>query len=195
MARIGIDCDGVLANFGAAFIEVLHQVEPNNTLTEDNWTSWEYGDRVGAATIRKVWNIIRNTPNFWLRCAAYESNVRALAKWLAITTKNDVWIVTSRANTRGTLTVTEQTRQWLDCCGIRSYLNYFGVITVPDPDDKVDILSRLDIRWMIDDKVDTIESMDRFPYLNAALLDRPWNQHGKVKWRVKSVAEFLAAIK
>jgi hypothetical protein len=195
MARVGLDCDGVLASFAAAFIEILRQVEPDNPLTETNWTSWEYGGHVSPTVARKVWNVIKNTPNFWLRCPAYEDNVRALAKWLATTTKNDVWIVTSRANTGGTLTVTEQTRMWLDNCGVRAYLNYFGVITVPWPDDKVDILSRLDIDWMIDDKVETVQSMDRFPYLHAALLDRPWNQGAEVKWRVKSVAEFLTQIK
>jgi hypothetical protein len=194
MARVGVDCDGVLANFGAAFIAILDELFPSHALTEENWSSWEYGDRISKKEANAVWKVINNTPNFWVRCSAYEANVRAFAKWLNTTSGNDVWIVTSRAHTVG-LSVTQQTQMWLDGIGVRPYHNYLGIITVPYPDDKVDILSRLNIRWMIDDKTETIESMDRFPYLNAALQDRPWNQTAQVKWRVKNMAEFLSSIK
>jgi 5'(3')-deoxyribonucleotidase len=193
MARVGVDCDGVLANFAHQFIAILDKVRPGHGLTEENWNSWEYGDKVSEADASAVWKIIKGTPNFWVACPAYESNVRDLARWLNTESGHDVWIITSRANTAG-LSVSQQTQMWLDAIGVRAYYNYFGIITVPNPDDKVDILSRLDIDWMIDDKTETIESMDRFPYLHAALLDRPWNQDAKVKWRVKSVGEFLAAI-
>jgi hypothetical protein len=193
MARVGVDCDGVLANFIAAFLVVLHRLYPEHPQTEANWTQWD-GTLVSNRETKKVWAEIKATENFWLGVPAHIDDVGDLARWLFREQGQDVWIVTSRAKGAG-MTTTKQTQLWLDSCGIKSCGNYLGVITVPDSDNKVDICSRLDIDWMIDDKVETIESMDRFPYLHAALLDRPWNQGAKVKWRVKTVGEFLRAIR
>ena len=194
MARIAVDCDGVLANFIRAFVELFNRLHPGRNITEEAWTSWGGGGQFTKAEESAMWRVIQQTENFWLGVDAYSDCVGDLAQWLMTQRDQDVWIMTSRANSAG-MTTTKQTQIWLDACGVRPIHNYLGVITVPNSDDKVDICSRLDIDWMIDDKTETIESMDRFPYLHAALLDRRWNQDAQVKWRVKSMVEFLGAIK
>jgi hypothetical protein len=194
MARVAIDCDGVLADFVQGFIDIAKQVIPEVTITNEAWTDWFGGGQFSKTQEKAVWKAIRKCENFWLYLQGLPG-MSDLAQWLNTTVGHDVWVVTSRATVGGRLTNTKQTALWLDSCGVHAQHNYLGVITVPDSDDKVDIASRLDIRWMIDDKVETIEAFDRFPYMRAALLDQPWNQHAQVKWRVKSVAEFLEAIK
>lgn len=194
MAKIGIDCDGVLANFIRAFVAEVNRIWPGRLPADFEPDDWDMkGSGLTGADIKLVWERIKGTQNWWLQADAYSDNVGDLAMWFNTHYGNEVWVVTSRAETLG-FGVAHQTKMWLDACGVLPQHNYFGVIVVPDKDDKIDILSRLDIRWMIDDHAETIESMDRFPYMRAALLDRPWNQHADVKWRVKSVGEYLAKV-
>jgi hypothetical protein len=188
MAKIAIDCDGVIANFTRA-VNALMGLPEDYEPTDWNWTG-----KLTKADMKSVFNRIQQTTNFWMGLEPYRDNVRQMARWLGYNVGHDVWVMTSRAETVG-LSTAKQTEIWLEMCGIKGYENHLGVVTVPYSEDKVDICSRLNIDWIVDDKTETIESMDRFPYLHAALLDRPWNQDADVKWRVKSLGEFLKEIK
>ena len=180
--------DGVIADFMRAFNSLVG-LPPELVPSEYNYTGV-----LTRAELNAGFERAKAIPNWFLGLEPYRPNVHDLAVWLAYHSGHDVWIVTSRFETVG-LSVALQTKMWIDMCGVKGYDNYFGVLTVPHSDDKVDICSRLNIDWIVDDKTETIESMDRFPYLHAALLDRPWNQDAQVKWRVKSLGEFLKEIK
>ena len=187
MARVAIDCDGVLADFVRAFNVIVGlppEFEPDN---------WDYRGVLTKKEIEAGFYRAKRIPNWFTTLEPHRENVAQLVRWLGATKGHDVWIVTSRFETSG-MSAAWQTEWWARACGIKGYENYLGVVTVPLSEDKVDICSRLNVDWMVDDKIETIESFDRFPYFRAALMDRPWNQGAEVKWRVKDMEGFLNAI-
>lgn len=188
MSKIAVDCDGVLADFVRAF-NIEAGLDPDYQPT-----GWDWSGILTKAQADATRERMMSTENGWLTLSAIRENVSALARWLAATRYQDVWIMTSRWDTPG-LTTAKQTELWLYNCGVRSMGNHLGVIVVPYSEDKVDICSRLGIDWMVDDKLETIEAFDNFPYLHGALLDLPHNRQREVKWRVKNVGEFLDKVK
>lgn len=192
MARMAIDCDGVLADFVGAFVRLYNSRRMSRRITAEDWTNWGGGGQFNRKEEKEMWKVITATPNWWLSVEALPG-VGELARWMSGQSGHDIWVVTSRTETAG-MTATKQTERWLQECRLNPGNNYLGVITVPDSDDKVNLVSKLDIDWIIDDKADTIEQMDRFPYLKAALLTQTWNHMATPKWRVNSVAEFLSSI-
>lgn len=194
MARIAIDCDGVLANFAKAFIEKLRRYEPLHPLTEETWTTWDYGGLVSPALTKRVWQDIKATPNFWLGVDAL-SGVGDLARWLVSRAGHDVWICTSRAEVEG-MTATKQTDVWLQSVGVRGVNNYLGVMTVPLPEEKWRVYEAMGIEWSLDDKAETVIDaglIGTFEH-HAYLLDQPWNRAAGLRNRVRSVGEYLDKI-
>jgi hypothetical protein len=141
-----------------------------------------------------VWQVIRQTHNFWLSLEAYRDNIHSLVAFFNYNRNEDVWIVTSRTPTAG-LTIANQTRVWLDRCGVNpTTSNYLGVIPVDDWNDKKHIYAAAGIEFSVDDKKETVEDCDTLKGHHAFLLDRPWNQDAKVKNRIKSLAAFFDAV-
>ena len=203
MAKIAIDCDGVLANFTFAYIEVANKLFPRRfegSFTESQWTSWNYAVESGRLTKKEdgqVWAKIKSTDNFWLGLDAYVGNVGSLARWLIQQQNQDVYIVTSRSKTTG-MTVAKQTDWWLRACGISPVNNYLSVFPVEDSNNKWLVYQSAGIEYSIDDKAETVAQCDFIhPDLykhKAYLLDRPWNQDAKPARRAKSLDDFLKEI-
>ena len=193
MARIGIDLDGVLANFNAGFVRIILQLFPGRVPEDYVQRSWDWSEVLSPSEYDQVFSQAMATWNWWTTLPAYYEDVSGLARWIASHTDQEIWFVTSRPDSEG-YSATYQSRKWLESVGLWETDNSLNVMTVPHSEDKVDICSRLNIDWMIDDKPETIESMDQFPYLHAALISRPWNHEAKVKWRVLSVGQFLSNI-
>jgi 5' nucleotidase, deoxy (Pyrimidine), cytosolic type C protein (NT5C) len=197
MARIGIDADGVIADFIEAFNQVVNHLWPGKLPIGFQPTEWDYKGALTQAEMSTAWKTAVSTPNFWLGLRAYSANVTALARWLIAQRNHDVYIVTSRSETPG-MTATKQTEWWIKSCGIFPNDNVLGVIVVPDSNEKYNVYAHGGFDFSIDDKPSTIQQCDMLhPILythKAALLDRPWNQGAEVDWRVKSLEEFLNAI-
>lgn len=193
MARVGIDCDGVLAHFTKRFVEVVNSLWPGKLPEGYEPVTWDYTEVLTKKEMSRAFKRVRETENFWLGLDAHADAVGDLATWFITQKDQEVWVVTSRADTNG-MSATWQTEQWLRACGLSPGHNFLGVITVPSSEDKFDILTRLDIRWMIDDKAETIEHMEQFPYMGAALMDQPWNRKSTAKWRAKRLRDFLEAV-
>jgi 5' nucleotidase, deoxy (Pyrimidine), cytosolic type C protein (NT5C) len=197
MAKVGIDVDGVLANFGAAFVDISNKIYPGRV--ERGWVprDWGFDGKFTPAEIDKIWERIRATPNFWLSLSAYPDNIGALARWLAGHKNQDVYFVTSRADTAG-MSVANQTELWIRSCGISKFDNYLGVMVVPNSEEKATLYQAAGIEWSIDDKPETVQACDLLhPLLakhRAYLLDRPWNQGARVEHRIGSVGAFLGEI-
>lgn len=191
MAKISLDCDGVLCDFNRGFIELINKRFPGKLPRDFQPTTWNY---ITPEEQDEVWEDMKKIPNWWLSLEAYTDNVGALATFLKTTTNMDVYITTARTVGSG-MTVAKQTSMWLNGCGVFSDMNYLGVITGCESDEKVHVYQKLGIQWSIDDKSETVEQCDRLEGHTAALLDRPWNQDAKVKWRVKSVQEFLDKVR
>lgn len=195
MARIAIDCDGVLADFVTAFIDATNRLWPGKLPRDYQSTDWDFTDALTKRELAKVWRVIDSTDNFWLSLNAISDNVMALAQWLTSRADHDVWICTSRAQGVG-LTNTKQTELWLHSCGLRGVNNYLGVVTVPQSQHKVDVYRAMEIEWSIDDKPETVIEcglIDTFKH-EAWLLNTSQNQAASVHNRVRSVGAFLEKI-
>ncbi len=196
MAKIGIDCDGVLANFGHAWNHMVNTIWPGRVPPQYNAKDWDDYYDLSEDEVDLVWRRIKGTPNWWLSLDAYSDSIAALAHFLIKASDHDIQIVTSRATVIG-LPTAKQTEIWLDACGVRAHHNYLGVLVVPDSNEKWRIYLSGGFDYSIDDKGMTIEQCDMIhPALSnhqAFLLDRPWNQSATVRNRIASVKEFLKA--
>lgn len=193
MAKIAIDCDGVLANFTEAYASMANKFWPGTFEHGFVPSNWNMDDRLTAEQDERVWTAIKETPNFWLTLNAYSENVGYLASFLVGSKDNDLWIVTSRVQTAG-MTVAKQTSKWISSCGIMAIHNYLGIFPVENSNYKHKIYDYSDIEYSVDDKKETVELCDKVQGHKAFLLDRPWNQDASVKRRIKSLKEFFDAI-
>lgn len=194
MARIGIDLDGVLADFNHSFVKIIRHLYPGRVTADYVQKSWDWREVLSSQEYDRCFEKAMSIPNWWSSLEAYRLEMEDLQMWLASHYNHEIFIVTSRPDGKG-INATYQSEHWLKACGLEPQCNSLSVITVPYSEDKVDICSRLDILWMIDDKPETIQAMDQFPYLRAGLMSRPWNQGAEVKWRVESMGKFLSEVK
>lgn len=193
MAKIAIDCDGVLADFTTAFLEEANRIWPGRV--DEGYMPKGWDDMAGLTKDEQhqVWERIKGTFNWWMRLRAFSENVGALDIFMHIHYGNDIWIVTSRTPSIGD-TVAFQTNIWLQACGAIPCHNYLGVVPVDNWHDKKKIYKYAQIDFSVDDKTETVEDCDTLADHKAFLLDRPWNQDAKVKRRIKNLDAFFKEI-
>lgn len=193
MAKISVDADGVICDFGRAFNEEANRIWPGKVPPGYVNTHW---DDLGGLTNdeqSQVWERIKASPNWWMGLQAYSENVAALEQFLEAHSGHDVYIVTSRTPTLG-MSVAYQTEQWLHACGVRPHANYLGVIATDYPSEKARLYKATGMAYSVDDKGDTVAACDKRKGHSAFLLNRPWNQEAKVRRRVNGLAEFFKAV-
>lgn len=188
MARIAIDCDGVLADFNNAALKVARKLYPEKFSADFKFDTWDWFHPHEA----EVWAAIDAIDNFWYTLDAYREQINELAQFLAEALNHTVWIVTARKQVKG-LTVAKQTEMWWKSLGIDTN-NYVGVIPVPHPSTKAKLYKELEIQYSIDDNGPTVESCDKLQNHKAFLLNRPWNQGAKVLNRVDNIARMCDII-
>ncbi len=201
MAKIAIDCDGVLANFIKAFAEEANHIWPGKIPNPSEYAArehktWDWPPEVlSKAEVKEVWKRINGSVNWWLTLDAFTAGVGALAIWLWTHKWHDVYVCTARQETLGG-SVAWQTDQWLRACGIDPVHNYLGVVTI-DGQEKGQFYRLAGITHSLDDRGLTVELCDQLMpdrEHRAYLLDRPWNQDAKVRHRVGSVREYLEVV-
>ncbi len=195
MARIAIDCDGVLANFVDAFADLINRTYPGRVPRGYQPSDWEWSDVLMPQEMGLLQRKIARSPNWWLGLNAYSRNVGELAMWLTSRVDHDVWICTARSPSAG-LTIAKQTQLWIESCGLRGVNNFLGIIDVASGDDKSQLYEAAAIEWSIDDKPETVIGcglIDTFEH-HAYLLNQPWNASAGVHNRVSTVAQFLSKI-
>jgi hypothetical protein len=141
--RIGIDVDGVLADFRTAF-----QAAAMRCLRREMDTN-EPDQTAGALTardIRRVWEYIEKTQNWWMEVPAYEPE--QIARLYAITRASgwEVFFLTKRPSSAGD-SVQFQTQWWIERFGF--YLP--AVLTVPG--SRGDIANGLRLDLLVDDQL------------------------------------------
>ena len=137
--RLGIDVDGVLADFQTALGSVrqdLHGVAPGLVASRDRPT----------IELKRAWRRIIRTPNWWTTLAAYEPDQIARLYELARRHRWEVFFLTKRPGTRGD-TVQVQTQWWIERHGF--YLP--SVATVPSSRGEIAEALRLDL--VVDDQL------------------------------------------
>jgi hypothetical protein len=142
--RIGVDIDGVLADFRSAFRSLGR---PDNSTGELASSSPSPDVPLGPATIRQLWNVIAHTPNWWLQLNAYEP--AEIQRLYALTRKHawEVFFLTKRPASAGD-TVQVQTQWWLERHGF--YMP--AVVTVPGSRGELANAVRLDL--VVDDQME-----------------------------------------
>lgn len=141
--RIGVDVDGVLADFRAAF-RALARPQPASPSLEENSPATM---PLEPARVRQLWNVIANTPNWWLQLTAYEPSQIQRLYSLGRQHGWEVFFLTKRPASAGD-PVLVQTQWWLERHGF--YMP--AVITVPGSRGELANALRLDL--VIDDQME-----------------------------------------
>jgi 5'(3')-deoxyribonucleotidase len=158
--RIGVDVDGVLANFVRGAITMSRALFPNANISTDEslLKTWDFKG-IGLTTEQEaiLWACIHNTQNFWQNLTPLPST--SLLPVLA--QHHDLIFVTNRLETPGN-TVCKQTERWLKF--------YFDILNpyVICAGSKGEVCQGLRLAAFIDDKPENIEDIRQhcgeYPY-------------------------------
>ena len=121
--RIGIDVDGVLANFRAAFHQTAVGCLRHDVGNIDDLKSTE---ALADEDVARVWAEISRTPNWWMNLQPYEQDQIARLYDLTRAATWEVFFLTKRPASAGD-SIQFQTQWWLERQGF--YLP--AVVTVP----------------------------------------------------------------
>ena len=144
MLRIGIDLDGVVADFRTAFVEAAAKLLGRESIRRPSSPMPEL-DAVSAADAKGVWDVITATPNWGLGLAPYEPAQIARLYQLGRRFRWEISFLTSRTPTAGD-SVQFQSQTWLEAFGF--YMP--AVVTVPGSRGEIANALRLDV--VIDDQ-------------------------------------------
>jgi hypothetical protein len=139
--RIGIDIDGVLADFRTAFRKASKSSLGHDI---DEQTDPKQSESLGAKDVKRVWEQIGRTANWWMTLQPYEPDQVARLYSLTRASGWEVFFLTNRPASAGD-TVQFQTQWWIERLGF--YLP--AVLTVPGSRGEVANGLRLDL--VIDD--------------------------------------------
>jgi hypothetical protein len=141
--RLGFDIDGVLTDFRTAFEAMARGATRLAAAVDPE----EAGDEpLSTRAIKRVWTVIKRTPNWWTKLAAYEP--AQIARLYALTRQQrwEVVFLTRRPETAGDA-VQFQTQWWLESHGF--YLP--AVVTVPG--SRGDLANALRLDMIVDDQL------------------------------------------
>lgn len=179
--RIGVDVDGVLANFIAAY-EDLHILVggdlfgarryPAALPQSWNWVNYPPFNYPGGVTAT-VWELIKDNPRFWQDLAT-TPEFEAFKQWYwAAVGEHDIYFITDRSG----IQPRKQTERWFQKNGIPA-----PVVLVSK--HKGLCCHALNLDWYVDDRGENILDVERdSPNTRAVLIDQPYNRHVTVKER------------
>lgn len=176
--RIGIDVDGVLADFAQTYLQLAHERFGHSIDPADN-PIWDFNIPAEQASV--LWEEIKQTKNFWC-------TLKPIAPFPD--TGHTLIFITSRVPTAG-MSPEIQTAWWL---GNVLDIPYPTVLVVNRWHDKERLVKHLHLDAFIDDKVETVKQMREHGH-NCYVFDQPWNRVAELQdRRVKSIVEFISAL-
>jgi len=141
--RIGIDMDGVVADFRSAFHDAALRCLKRDVPDQEDFES---AGPLSPDDVRRVWDYIARTPNWWMEVQPYEPEQIARLYSATRAMGWEVFFMTKRPPSAGD-SVQFQTQWWIERFGF--YLP--AVLTVPGSRGEVANGLRLDI--VIDDQI------------------------------------------
>ena len=179
---IGVDVDGVLAQFSGAYAGMLTvQTGIGFPAESDEWPNTWYWDRAAGVTKADesaVWRQIKSSDNFWFGLPPYSGAVEFLV-WL----KHfgyDTYFVTNRSGP----SAKHQTERWLHKSG-------FPEPTVLISQEKDLACRAVEITHYIDDKNENCKAVANYaPLTHCYMLKRPWNEPLQMVPRLDSLKDF-----
>lgn len=139
--RIGLDVDGVVADFRSAFQDAARRCGARDIDDPDEPRRTQALDQ---KEIRKVWEYVAKTPNWWVELRPYEPEQLARLYERVRSNGWELFFLTNRPPSGGD-TVQYQTQWWLERQGF--YMP--SVLTVPGSRGEIANALRLDI--VVDD--------------------------------------------
>lgn len=161
--RAGLDVDGVLANFRAAF-----EREANRHLADLPDPDRVDAGRLSNQDMKRVWTRIQQTHNWWLSVEPFEPGEIARLYQLSRQRRWEVVFMTKRPLTAGD-PIQFQTQRWLEEHGF----HHPAVVTVPGSRGELVNALRLDI--VVDDQLYNCVDVVTGSHAKTLLLDRDRN--------------------
>lgn len=187
--RIGVDIDGVLADFNTPFIERVIQVTGKDLFPPRPFDipTWNYPEHYGYTTVETslVWDSITSDPWFWGGLPAYDTTALDLEVLDRQVCKgHDLYFITSRPG----LAAKYQTERWL-----RNQYNQLqsrpSMFTVLISSAKGLCAAALKLDYYIDDRSENITDVEHCTDATAVfLMDRPWNHTHILSTRCRRVS-------
>src|SRR3954468_8109835 len=163
--RIGFDVDGVLADFRAAFRAAAVRLVHGHAARAQAPSSPKADTPLSADDVKRVWDYIAKTSNWWMELEAYEPDQIARLYSLTRAAAWEVFFLTKRPPSAGD-SVQFQTQWWIERHGF--YLP--AVLTVPGSRGEVANALRLDL--LVDDQlINCVEVVSASP-TKAILMQR-----------------------
>ncbi len=200
--RIGIDIDGVLAQFNDAFILRVIQVTNKDLFPARPFDilTWHYAQSYGYTDteVSAVWESIKADKYFWQRLGPYDTAEADLdALYDCQEAGHEIYFITARPG----IWVKRQTEIWIQTHG---YYIRFRIPTVLISSHKGLCAQALNLDAYIDDKDENVMDVltRSFGKTKTFVMDRPWNQnverhggvYGMTPIRVSSVSQMLALL-
>lgn len=184
LGNVGVDIDGVLANFSFAYAELLTEltgiVFPDFRTCEPTTWYWEREAGIERSRENAVWTKIKENPYFWLDLYAYPEAREFLTR-LSRLDPDNVFFVTNRMGVR----VVPQTRTWLQWAGYRHRP------TVLLSRWKGEMAKSLELTAYIDDKQENCEDVVKMSQNTKCwMLAKPYNTEAQHVSRVESILTF-----
>ena len=163
--RLGFDIDGVLANFRSAFRDAALRIVHGEVEEFDAIESPASESPLEPNDVKRVWDHIAKTPNWWMEIDAYEPEQIARLYSLARAAAWEVFFLTKRPPSAGD-SVQFQTQWWIERFGF--YLP--SVLTVPG--SRGDVANALRLDLLVDDQlINCVEVVSASP-TKAILMQR-----------------------
>jgi hypothetical protein len=165
--RIGIDVDGVIADFRSAFRAAAVRCLRREVADSDSSDRLDQAGPLSPEDVRRVWDHIARTQNWWMDVPPYEPAQIARLYSMTRAVGWEVFFMTKRPASAGD-SVQFQTQWWIERFGF--YLP--AVLTVPG--SRGDIANGLRLDMIIDDQViNCIEVISAAPAKALLMLRRP----------------------
>jgi hypothetical protein len=140
--RVGFDVDGVIANFNKTFRDTATTINGRAAHAPSD----PAGHALAAEAIKRVWDHISRTPQWWLQLEAYEPDQIQRIYRTSREKRWEVYFMTTRPSSAGE-TTQFQTQWWLETQGFPMP----SVLTVPG--SRGDAANALKLDITVDDRL------------------------------------------
>ena len=182
MARIGVDLDGVIADFDLAYTTVCNQLfgKPEIGTLPSDWDWTNYG--LTPEQHSQAWEEIKKSFCFWM----FLKYLPGCKRVRELVSKHDVYFITARVETEGYSAI-KQAQNWM----LHNFLVTMPMVIVTH--DKGPVAKALQLDYFIDDRPkNCIEVKTAVPtcqvYLKTASHNEDWV--GFAQESIKRVEDF-----
>jgi 5'(3')-deoxyribonucleotidase len=174
LLRIGVDVDGVLADFNTSFIERVIKVTGIDRFGKGFIpTTWNYPESVGYSPeeVAAVWEDIKGDPYFWRNLPAYAHTAQVLTYLSHLQhIGHDVYFITARPG----VVAKKQTEEWLQ------YKCRMQYLAAPSPtvlisSNKGLCAQVLNLDIYVDDRVENVLDVLNKRGCATFMFAQPWN--------------------